>query len=73
MEIGQFLEVTEKAVNRTFEIFSHRDIMLKKYIACILDEQQPFNLLDRYLSKLNYYSIKSYKSMTEEDLVMKLK
>lgn len=47
--------------------------MLKKYIACILDEQQPFNLLDRFLNKMSFYSIENYKSMTEDDLVKKLK
>lgn len=38
-----------------------------------MDEQQPFNLLDRFLNKMSFYSIENYKSMTEDDLVKKLK
>lgn len=56
VDIKTLFDLIEKSLKKIFFIFPHSHTTLKKYIKCILDEDQAFNLLDKYLNKAHYFS-----------------
>lgn len=45
----------EKAFSKTFNFFHNKHSTIKKYVKCILDENEVFNILDKYLNKIDYF------------------
>ena len=55
VEIRSIFKAIERSIRKVFGFFKSKHLTIRKYIRCILNDEEYFNLLDNYLNKNNYF------------------